>query len=101
MPVRYLNGSLILFTVLFGCGAIPPIDEYFDGVIGTPIDTIQTIDAHPTSYAGRVGWTEVTYTLENGNWVYIHPDSPGCQIHFEVDPDGIIVGYRPVGVYCR
>ena len=54
------------------------------------------------SYASRIGWKETTYPLDNGNWVYVEPAGVGgkdCLIHWEVNPQGIIVGARTEG--CR
>jgi len=49
------------------------------------------------SYASRIGWKEKTYQLDNGNWVYVEPDSKNCFIHWEVNPLGIFVGYKLEG----
>ncbi len=40
---------------------------------------------------------EITYNLDNGNWVYVESDKPDCFIHWEVNPQGIIVGYKLEG----
>jgi hypothetical protein len=70
-------------------------------MVGRPIRIIRENDLHPGSYASRIGWHEKTYALGNGNWIYVHPDRPGCEIHFEVGSDDNVVSYRPIGDGCR
>lgn len=76
------------------------IHEYTQYWIGRNIQDKRelVIDSH--SYASRIKWQEKTYTLDNGNWVYVQPDSPGCFVHWEVSQQGIIVGCRLEG-NCR
>jgi hypothetical protein len=94
---------LLIASTLFvaGCLAnIPSISDYTTNKIGRPIEKQRERVQHPRSYASRIGWKEETYSLANGNWVYIEPDSPGCFIHWEVNPKGIIVAYQLEG-NCR
>ncbi len=91
---------LILFSVLLFHGCLSQImstKERTKAWMGQPIDKLRTAVLRPESYASRIGWKEKTYKLDNGNWVYVEPDSPGCFIHWEVNPQGIIVGYRLEG----
>jgi hypothetical protein len=89
-------------TSLLSCStSIPGLREWADPIIGHPIAIIRENDQRPGSYASRIGWQEKTYELDNCNWVYVHPDRPACEIHFEVGTDGNVVGYRPVGEGCR
>ncbi len=76
---------------------IVSIEDYTKNWIGRPVEENRRLGARPESYASRIGWKEKTYNLENGNWVYVEPDSPGCFIHWEVNPQGIIVGYKLEG----
>ncbi len=94
---------LILLSLFFiqGCLTnIPSIGDYTSNKIGRPIEKQIKRVLDPGSYASRIGWKEKTYKLDNGNWVYIEPDSKNCFIHWEVNPQGIIVGYKLEG-NCR
>lgn len=87
---------------LVGCStSIPDLKDWADPIIGHPIAIVSEGDKHPGTYASRIGWVEKTYPLDNGHWIYVHPDRIGCEIHFEVGADGNVVGYRPVGEGCR
>ena len=67
------------------------------------------MDSREGSYASRTGWKETTYPLDNGNWVYVTPagvfgkafGGGDCFIHYEVNPQGIIVNARTEGKGCR
>jgi hypothetical protein len=93
------------FLMILGLAAcssqIPTLKEWSDSAIGSKIGELRALAAAPGSYAARTGWQERTYHLGNGNWVYVHPDRPNCEIHFEVDRDDVIVGYTPIGSGCR
>lgn len=102
---RYYGISPVLIVAfgssVFGCStSIPGLKEWADQNIGRPISELRDLDESPGSYASRIQWAEKTYPLENGHWVYVHPDRIGCEIHFEVGADGNVVGYRPVGEGC-
>jgi len=91
---------LTMLTALFvgGCfSQIASMEDYTKSWIGRPIEEQKQIASRPESYASRIGWKEKTYQLENGHWVYVEPDSPGCFIHWEVSHQNIIVGYRLEG----
>jgi hypothetical protein len=91
---------LIIFAALSGSSCIsqiPTIEEYTKHGIGSSIEEKRKTRARPGSYASRIGWKEKTYPLDNGNWVYVEPDSKNCYIHWEVTPQGIIVGYKLEG----
>jgi hypothetical protein len=88
---------LILFTTLFAVSClsqIVSIEDYTNNWIGRPIEETRRLNLRPESYASRIGWKEKTFQLDNGNWVYVEPDRPGCFIHWEVNPQGIIVSYK-------
>jgi len=97
-------GWLGLMVVLQGCPTIPSLKNYTKGWVGRPIEELKEVDALPSvydDYAMRIGWQETTYRLDNGNWVYVQLDSKDCFIHWEVNPQGIIVGSRTEGKGCR
>ena len=95
---------LLLLTI--GAGAcsssqIPTLKNYGDAAIGHNISVIRDLVRRPTSRASLAGWQEKTYPLPNGHWVYVEPDRPNCEIHYEVNGEDIIVGYTPVGSGCK
>jgi hypothetical protein len=95
---------LIILCAVAACSAcqgIPTIDEWASPLIGMPVEHLRALDRRPESRASRIGWVEKTYPLRNGNWAYVQPTADRCELHFEVNPDGIIVGYRPMGEGCR
>jgi hypothetical protein len=68
--------------------------------IGRPIKDRQNMMFRSGDYPSSIGWQEKTYTLNNGNWVYVEPVRPDCFIHWEVNPQGIIIGYKTEGKRC-
>jgi hypothetical protein len=93
--------SLLSILVLNGClHNIGTIGEYTQSWIGRPIEEMKKLVKDSHSYGSRTGWKEKTYNLDNGNWVYVEPDSKNCFIHWEVNPQGTIVGYKLEG-NCR
>ena len=95
---------LLLLTVsLEACSIsqIPTIREYAGGLIGQNVSVVRSLTEGKTSYASRVGWQEKTYPLANGHWIYVQPDRPNCEIHFEVNGEDLIVGYTPMGSGCQ
>ncbi|MGB4295309.1 MAG: hypothetical protein WBJ16_06735 [Smithellaceae bacterium] len=100
LSIKRIGIFLIFPIILFvsGClSQIISIEEYTKQGIGMPIEEIKKVVERPQSYASRIGWKEKTYQLGNGNWVYIEPDSKYCFIHWEVNPKGIIIGYKLEG----
>jgi len=91
---------LILFITLFAVSClsqIVSIEDYTKNWIGKPIERKKKSTLRPESYASRIGWKEKTYQLDNGNWVYVEPDSKNCFIHWEVNPQEIIFAYKLEG----
>ena len=76
---------------------IPRFKDYADGAIGAPIENRITAAERPSSYSSRSGWVQQTYELDNGHRVYVYPEGPRCIVHWEVNHEGIIVGYKPEG----
>ena len=70
------------------------------GGIGQPIEETRKTMARENSYASSIGWKETTYPLDDGNWVFVEPATPDCLIHWEVNPQGIIVGAHAEGKGC-
>lgn len=101
--VRPGTSLAAVLTMLSGSctTSIPPLDAWAQQSVGRPIGELRELDRSSGSYASRIGWKEKTYPLDDGRWVYVHPDRPGCEIHFEVGSDGNVVGYRAVGDGCR
>ena len=79
---------------------IRPFNEYVNGWVGKPISDLKAAKQRPGSYASRIGWKDQQYKLENGNWVYVSPEREGCVIYWEVNSQGVIVGYRAEGGRC-
>lgn len=98
---RLLLPALVCF-LLAGCGSqIPGLREWADQCIGRPVAEQERLDAEPQSYGSRIGWKTKIYDLPNGNRVYVSPDRKDCEVHFEVDKAGIMIGYQLVGKGCR
>lgn len=91
-----------LFFTSFGCmSQITAFSEYANSAIGSPIDTLIEAKQRPGSFASRAGWKDKRYKLENGNWVYVSPEREGCIVHWEINSQGIIVGYSVEGSRCN
>ena len=85
-------------TLIGGClSQIVTLDEHIKSWLGQPIEEKRNILSRPGSYASSIGWKEKTYRLDNGNWTYVAPVRPNCLIHWEVSPQGTIVGYKLEG----
>jgi hypothetical protein len=94
--------GLALALALGACSSqIPTLRDWAEPLVGRNVGELRTLELAEGSYASRTGWQERSYTLGNGNWVYVHPDRPNCAIHFEVNRDDRIIGYTPVGTGCR
>lgn len=86
----YLNGCV---------SQIVSLDEHTKAWIGRNVNDMKGIMSRPGSYASRVHWRESTYKLPNGNMVFVEPE-PHCLIHWEINTQEIIVGYRAEGERC-
>lgn len=104
LRVMHTETILMLCILLAGCVSVPSPSHWAESGIGTHIEVLIALDAKamadPRNYIHKIHWKETTYPLENGNWVYVTPAGKGCFVHFEVNPEGIIVGYRLVGDRC-
>ena len=91
----------MLVFLLQGClSQIASFEESTNKWIGRPLSDLKEVLARPTSYVSRTGWKEKTYRLDNGNLAYVEPDGRDCFIHWEVNPEGIIIGYKTEGKRC-
>lgn len=91
----------ILLITSFGCvSQIPSFNEFVNGWVGKSISDLMVAKQRPGSFASRTGWKDRRYELENGNWVYVSPDSEGCIVHWEINSKGTIVGYKVEGNRC-
>lgn len=108
-PNRLLLASCLM-GLLGGCvSQIPSLKSYLKTGMGLPIAEVQQRMSRPSSYASSIGWQETTYPLDNGNWVYVEPTGEHgkllgggpCFVHWEVNPEGIIVGAHTEGEGCR
>ncbi|MEM5789373.1 MAG: hypothetical protein AAGU11_18835 [Syntrophobacteraceae bacterium] len=93
-----MSRIILIVTILLsftGCfSQILSVDEYTRLWIGHPIEEKMKSTDHPNSYASSIGWKRTTYSLDNGNKVYIEPEKPRTFIHWEVNPQGIIIGAK-------
>jgi hypothetical protein len=101
-----MRSALFLSGVMFGVAglcacAVQKPSDFADQAIGVSIDRAIEAERRPGSYANRIGWIEKTYELPNGNWVRVVPLDTDCLVHWEVNKDRIIVGYRLLGAGCH
>lgn len=91
-----------IFVLLYGCASSQTrLDEYTNEWLTRPLSELKQSMNGPGSYASKIGWKEKTYPLANGNSVFVEPWSKDCAIQWEISPEGIIVGSRPVGSGCE
>ncbi len=102
MKYRLIMWWFIMLVFLsHGClSQIVPLEEFIEAWKNQPLSELKEVLARPESYPSRIGWKEKTYKLDNGNLAYIEPVRPDCFIHWEVDPAGIIIGYKTEGKRC-
>ena len=77
--------------------AIPRFEDVVKQSMGMPIEEFIAISEAPYNYPSQIGWVQQTYELDNGHWVYVYPETSRCIVHWEVNHEGIIVGYKPEG----
>ncbi len=91
----------VLALSLYGCvSQIPPVREFADHTVGSPIENLFERVQRPRSYVARTGGQIRQFKLDNGNSEYVEPIREGCLVHWEVNSSGIIVGYRTEGSQC-
>lgn len=75
-------------------------NDYASRAIGSPIENLLVaIDRDhardPKKEPSREDLMKMRYVTSNGNVIYVDPANfRRCNIHWEVNPAGIIVGYR-------
>jgi hypothetical protein len=79
---------------------IPSVKSWADPVIGTPISKVIETVQRPGGYVSESGKLIRKYQLRNGNFAYINPIRDDCDVHWEVNSSGIIIGYRMEGARC-
>ena len=91
--------------VLSGCvSQVASLRDYKKNWIGHPINELEEAVARPSAideYKKTIGWKETTYKLDNGNSVFVELAATDCFIHWEVDPQGIIIDARTEGNGCN
>ena len=92
--------SLAIILMLSACNRIPTFEHWSKGLIGIKIEVLKETINRKGSYASQIGWKERTYTLENGNWVYVFPVFEDCLVHAEVNPEGIVINFWTEGQHC-
>ena len=104
-----LNSLKILFVglvalCLSGCSQVASLRQYRQNWLGHPIGDLKTAASRPSvvdKYKRTIGWTETTYKLDNGNSVWVEVAWKECFIHWEVNPEGTIVGSKIEGSGCK
>lgn len=101
MSPRNMIAFAMFAFIICGCSSqIVSLQEHTKSWVGRPVEDLKSIMSRPNSYASRIGWKERTYSLDNGNSVFVEPE-PRCLIYYEVNTMGIIVGYRTEGSQCN
>ena len=86
--------------MLTGCPTVSSPENWARNAIGSPIEPIlraadRTHARDPENKPSREELIRNRRVLENGNLVYTIPiNFKRCNVHWEVNPAGIIVGYR-------
>ena len=107
MSSMIIDKRLWMVAALMLCGCVSqivPLREYKQNWIGYPINLLKEASSRPNAYdwyKKSIGWKETTYPLDNGNWVWVEVDRKDCFIHWEVNPQGIIVGAHTEGRGCE
>jgi hypothetical protein len=99
MPIFLLSALLSLG----GCvSQIVSLKEQRKAWLGHRIEEVKEAVARTRTAGGYEGlsWEEKTYSLDNGNSVYVELIGRDCFMHWEVNPQGIIVGSRTEGKRC-
>lgn len=105
MNVRPWHVSVLFLIVLgvglmlSGCPTVRSPYDFGSSALGHPIErTLAGLERNHALYPNDPSRDEVIrgrYTLANGNTVYPIPIRlRRCKVHWEVNPSGIIVGYR-------
>ena len=93
--------SVLFLVFLYGCVPQINLEEHRNKWIARPLSELKQAMNKPDSYAKKVQWEETTYPLANGDFVFVEPISNDCSVHWEVHPEGIIIGFRTKGNGCE
>lgn len=93
---------LVIFTLVTAGCAISDLKDYGDRVVKAGLTVDKMKGTHGSD--PRV-WDNPAYRLANGNVVYVDPVGYGagyknCDFHWEVNPEGRVVGYKTIGDRC-
>lgn len=93
----HLLTTISIIISLLGCSiSMMPIKDYADIAVG---DSIYKLMSIPRVYGDPKTWRK--YVNSNGNCVFAEPVWRNCEIHWEVDNHGTIIGYKLVGSECK
>lgn len=92
--------AVLFILVCVGCASTARFERYAQGWVGEPIDRLMKVVSRPEGYASRSGIDVVIYEFDNGNKVYVIPESPNCIVHWMVDQKNIIIDYTYRGTGC-
>lgn len=97
--------SVVVTMYLGGClSQILPADEWAKGWVGEPVQRLVKLVERPVDPVRNptavMTLKPNAYTLPNGNSIYLLKEARDCSIHFEVNRESIIVGYRLEGTTC-
>lgn len=97
-----LSVAAVVCFLLGGCfNLVATPESMAEQMIGKPVSYLYDLVAEqPESKVARRGGIRKQGQMPNGNWVYIEPIEAYCDIYYEVDPNGIVLGFRAVGENC-
>ena len=91
-------------ALLAACAIAPPpptLEDFGDAeVIRLHINDVRAL-AGPAVAPRTVGWQDQSYALADGRRVHVATVRPACEMHFEVDANGVVTKRTPVGAACR
>ncbi len=103
MKYRILNALFVFACIIlvYACASQKRVEDLGSYWIARPLSELKQEMKSPDSYASRTGWKETTYALGNGDSVYVQPVASDCEVHWEVNRNGIIIGYQAKGKGCK
>ncbi len=100
--IMFFKAGCLLFFIVFlnGCASQIAVDDLSREWIARPLSELKQEMQRPDSYASKTGWKETTYSLADGNYVYVEPVANDCLMLWEINSGGIIIGYDTKGSGC-
>lgn len=92
---------LLSLTLLYGCASQRTFEDVGRDWIARPLSELKQEMKSPDSYASKIGWKETTYPLRNGDFVFVEPVSADCSVDWQINQNGIIIGYEAKGDGCK